>query len=483
MRNLSKKTYYIIGAVVVVLGVFGFFIFKAPAKSALGNAITEQVTQADINKKITATGTIQQSQTVGLNFISSGLKITKVNVAVGDKVKAGDVLAQADTTNLNIQLEQAEAQMNTAKAALDQIKAGPSAADMAAAQAQVARAQSSQVAAQAAYNINPSDATKQASLNSANADLASAQAALAAKQAGPNSYDVQAKQAAYDQAVASFNQSRQNLAGATIVAPWDGVVISQNGKVGDLAGQGSSGGSGSGSGNGGGNSSGSYSGGSSNSASSATASAVSSSNAVVTLQSTSADMQVISAIDETDISSVQVGQDVQVTVDSYPGKVFNGKVAQIAPQAITQSNVTYFNVTISVTNENDMLKTGMNSNVAILVASKKNVLAVPSEAVKEDNNNKKYVMVYDPAAKRPQRVSVDIGIDDGTMAEVKSGLNDGDKVVIGYRATTSQSTQSKGGFSLFGGNRNGGSRSGSGNSGGSSSGGGGFGGGSRGSGN
>lgn len=463
---MSKKTYYIIGAVVVILGVIGFFIFKSPAKSAMGNAITEQVTQADINKKITATGTIQQSQTVSLNFSTSGLKITKVNVAVGDKVKTGDVLAQADTTNLNIQLQQAEAQMNTAKAALDQVKAGPTAVEISGAQAQVAKAQADQVTAQQAYNSNPSDPIKQAALASANANLVSANATLAAKQAGPTTYDLQTKQAAFNQAQANYNQARQNIAGATIVAPWDGIVLSQNGKVGDIAGQGGSGSSSNSS------SSNSNSSGGGNSASSAIATVSGSSNAVVTLQSTSADMQVVSAIDETDISSVQVGQDVQVTVDSYPGKIFKGKVAQIAPQAVTQSNVTYFNVTISVTNENDQLKTGMNSNVAILVASKKDVLAVPSEAVKEDNNNNKYVMVFDPAAKRVQRVKVDIGIDDGAMAEVKSGLEDGNKVVIGYPSATTQSSQSKGGFGgMFGGNRNSSNRSGSGNSGGNRGGG------------
>lgn len=395
---MSKKVYYIIGAVVVLLGVIGFFVFKTPAQATTGNALVGTVKIGDIAKTVTATGVISQPQSYNLTFSGQGAKIAKVNVSVGDKVKAGDVLAQADLTTLNMQLTQAQTNLNSAKAKLDQVKSGATAADIASANAAVVGAQSALVKAQDTYNTTPNEVNK-AALDSANANLVSAQAAFSAKQSAPTSYDLATSQAAYDQTVASYNIAKQNVADATLKAPIDGIIVAQNGKAGETVGQ----------------------------------------LPVVALESTRSDMQINSSIDETDISSVKVGQDVDVTLDSYPGKKLTGKVSLISPQAQTQSNVTFFNVVIAVTNQDDMLKTGMNANIAILVSNVKNVVTVPSEAIK-GNDKFKFVLLANSGTAKPQRTRVEVGTDNGILTEIKSGLQDGDKVILGYTSGNSTST-------------------------------------------
>jgi len=87
-------------------------------------------------------------------------------------------------------------------------------------------------------------------------------------------------------------------------------------------------------------------------------------------------------VTETDIGQVQPGQTAQVTVDAYPDRRFTGLVEKIEPQAVVQQSVTMFPVLVTLSNKEGLLKPGMNGEVAILVESRENVLAVPNDAVR-----------------------------------------------------------------------------------------------------
>ena len=85
---------------------------------------------------------------------------------------------------------------------------------------------------------------------------------------------------------------------------------------------------------------------------------------------------------ETDIGSVQPGQQATVTVDAYPDRPFRGTVEKIEPQAVVQQSVTMFPVLVTMSNEEGLLKPGMNGEASVLVDRRDDVLSVPNDAVR-----------------------------------------------------------------------------------------------------
>jgi HlyD family secretion protein len=87
-------------------------------------------------------------------------------------------------------------------------------------------------------------------------------------------------------------------------------------------------------------------------------------------------------VNETDIGNVQPGQTATVTVDAFPNRRFVGIVERVEPQAVVQSSVTMFPVLVNLTNFDGALKPGMNGQVVMDIVRKDNVLAVPSDAIR-----------------------------------------------------------------------------------------------------
>ncbi|MFL5550846.1 MAG: efflux RND transporter periplasmic adaptor subunit [Gemmatimonadaceae bacterium] len=87
-------------------------------------------------------------------------------------------------------------------------------------------------------------------------------------------------------------------------------------------------------------------------------------------------------VNETDIGNVQAGQIATVTVDAFPNRRFAGIVQQVEPEAVVQSSVTMFPVLVTLNNFDGALKPGMNGQVVMDIVRKDNVLAVPSDAIR-----------------------------------------------------------------------------------------------------
>jgi HlyD family secretion protein len=87
-------------------------------------------------------------------------------------------------------------------------------------------------------------------------------------------------------------------------------------------------------------------------------------------------------VNESDIGRVRPGQKAKVTVDAYPGRVFNGVVEKINPKATVQQSVTLFPVLIRLENMDGALLPGMNSDVTIAVDEHDDVLTVPVDAIR-----------------------------------------------------------------------------------------------------
>jgi HlyD family secretion protein len=87
-------------------------------------------------------------------------------------------------------------------------------------------------------------------------------------------------------------------------------------------------------------------------------------------------------VNETDVGNVKPGQLAAVVVDAFPNSRFQGVVEKVEPQAVVQQSVTMFPVLISLDNRDGRLLPGMNGEVTMTVQDKKNVLAIPADAVR-----------------------------------------------------------------------------------------------------
>jgi HlyD family secretion protein len=79
---------------------------------------------------------------------------------------------------------------------------------------------------------------------------------------------------------------------------------------------------------------------------------------------------------------VHPGEPANVTVDAYPDRRFGGVVEKIEPQAVVSQNVTMFPVLVNLTNNEGLLKPGMNGEVSVLIDERDDVLAIPNDAIK-----------------------------------------------------------------------------------------------------
>ena len=196
---------------------------------------------------------------------------------------------------------------------------------------------------------------------------------------------------------------------------------------------------------------------------------------------TLSDMSVVTAevkVDETDIVAIRIGQDADVTIDAVPGKLFKGKVTEIGSQAVlrtsglatTQSTTSNqeakdFKVVVTLTNPPENVRPGLSTTAKIRTAEKKNVLAIPIQALavrtrkeleeaaknakkesgvtlaappppapgdpKKDEIQGVFVVNGKKAIFRP----VETGISGVTDIEITKGLQNGDEIVVGsYKA-------------------------------------------------
>lgn len=152
-------------------------------------------------------------------------------------------------------------------------------------------------------------------------------------------------------------------------------------------------------------------------------------------------------VDEVDISRIVVGQEVNVSVDSLPGKIFKGAVERIAPKGEMQRTVTVFAVFVRITDKDkSLLKPGMTADTRILTDLRKGVLLVPSPAVKLKD---KATGVYALQDGRNVWVEVKAGATDGRVTEVSGALKPGAEVVTSAVNSNDGKKSSKKRFGLF----------------------------------
>jgi HlyD family secretion protein len=197
---------------------------------------------------------------------------------------------------------------------------------------------------------------------------------------------------------ATLNQLEEQLSYTTIVAPMDGVILSRDVEIGDAV---------------------------------SSILVLGSTATLIMTEGDTRQVYVQGKVDEADIANVYLGQPARIKVESFRDRPFYGKVTKIAPMGVEKDNVTTFEVRVSINNPGGELKANMTANAEILMDEHKNVLTVPENAVIYDAQKNASVQIPDKHEKDGARkVAVKVGLSNGSVTEIASGLKEGDQVVL-----------------------------------------------------
>jgi HlyD family secretion protein len=428
----------------VVLGGIVLFSVNQANKGVVTVQTAKVAPQETLVSQVTASGEIKPTTYTNVTAQGYG-RITQIFVKEGDHVKRGDKLLLQENVQANADVQAQSAAVNSTESGVQ--------------------------AAEASYKAAQADLLlQQANLEKAKLDWERGQGLF--KDGLIPKQDFDQRKTGYDAAVAQVDSSRAHMLSlkamldqvrsqviqgramlvhtqdilhkTTYTSPIDGIVSYLPERVGDYVVMGMQ------------NANGSF---------------------IMTLS----DMSVVTAevkVDETDIVMVKMGQDADVTIDAVPGKVFKGKVTEIGSQAVlrtsglatTQSTASNqeakdFKVVVTLTNPPENVRPGLSTTAKIKTAEKKNVLAIPIQALavrtrkdlEEARKNAKKdsgVTLAAPPAPAPgdpkkdevQGVfvvngkkaifrPVETGITGITDIEVTKGLQQGDEIVVGsYKA-------------------------------------------------
>jgi multidrug efflux pump subunit AcrA (membrane-fusion protein) len=474
MRGVLRKRVIVPVVVVLALAATAGMVYASqqPAKVTYRTAAA---TMGTVTQVLPISGNLAAVGQADLDFAVSG-RVQAVNVQAGQAVHAGDLLATLDSSALQGALTQAQANLSSAQAKLSLDQAGPTAQNLAQAQAAVntatvglqsnrtSLADTQAVNAQAVMQAksawdaaqnteasdcaaNPSSAqcandrqtTSQASnsynaaqvkaqqtndqaqaqVNSAQANLQNAQAALTALQQGSTTQQIQMDQSQVTVAQVSVDTAQRNLNQATLTAPADGTV----GQVNIVVGQ-------------------SVSGSGSSSSSSATASTTSSSTTHAVSLITPGSYAVTGSVSDAQVGQVAVGQAARVT-PAGSTEALSGKVSAVATVATVTSGVATFGVTVAIDGDNPSLHAGVSASVSIIINQVSQVLTVPASAVRGTAAASSVQVLV---SGKPRSTPVQVGATDALRAQILSGLNPGDQVVIATVSSTVPTTTTRNGF-------------------------------------
>jgi membrane fusion protein, macrolide-specific efflux system len=375
-RRWFRKPLVWIVAVVVIAAIASLALRPPPPPRLL----TATVSRGALERTVVATGTVEARRLVSVGAQASG-QIESLKVALGDRVVAGQLIAEIDSTNQRNALRNAEAALANVRA-------------------QRAGQRASLVQAEAAYRrqsmMMENDATSRA-------DLEAARAAFEAAKAQLEAIDAQIAQTR-----TSLDTARANLDYTRVIAPSDGVVVAVVVEEGQSV------------------------------------NAVQSSPTIVKI-ATLDTVTVQAEISEADVIRVEPGQNAYFTILGDPDRRFPGKLRSIepAPESISENDspggsggtdrdeAVYYNGLFDVPNADGTLRIGMTAQVNIVLGRIENTLLVPLAALGERDPDGSYAVRVLDADGRPAQRSVQVGMKNQIDAQVVSGLRKGERVVIG----------------------------------------------------
>src|SRR5712664_584301 len=426
----------------VVLGGIVLFSVNQANKGVVTVQTAKVAPQETLVSQVTASGEIKPTTYTNVTAQGYG-RITEIFVKEGDHVKKGDKLLLQENVQANADVQAQSAAVNSAESGVQAAEASYKAAeaDLLMQQANLEKAKLDWERGQGLY--------KDGLIPKQDFDQRKTGYAAAVAQVDSSRAHVLSLKAMLDQVRSQVIQGRAVLVHqkdilhkTTYTSPIDGIVSYLPERVGDYVVMGMQ------------NANGSF---------------------IMTLS----DMSVVTAevkVDETDIVSVKMGQDADVTIDAVPGKVFHGKVTEVGSQAVLRSSgltttqtttstqeAKDFKVVVTLTNPPENLRPGLSTTAKIKTAEKKSVVAIPIQALavrsrKDIEEAKKSAKggssgsvtlaaslpasTGDPKKEEIQGVfvvngkkaifrPVKTGISGVTDIEITDGLQPGDEIVVG----------------------------------------------------
>lgn len=141
-------------------------------------------------------------------------------------------------------------------------------------------------------------------------------------------------------------------------------------------------------------------------------------------------MQIATHVNQVDIAKLKVGQTGEITVDSLPGVKIEGAIGLISPLAVVKNNIKGFTVTVTIRTRDERLKPGMTADVRFVVGKSDQALVVPLAGVFTEDDESKVVYLPQKSAGAPKKTTVTLGIVNFDYAEIKSGLKEGDSILL-----------------------------------------------------
>ena len=307
--------------VLVVLAVAAAAIWFWKGRGAGGDEQkfrTAAVEQGDIRVAISATGTLSALSTVDVGSEVSG-KVEEVLVDFNDEVTKGQIIARIDPSTFETQIEQGDATIANARAGLQTAQAGLRNAELD--YARKAKLVDQKLIARGDLDL------AQSARDQARAQVVSAQAQIRQQQASTQNF-------------------RLNLGRTVIRSPVDGVVLLRSVEPGQ------------------------------------TVAASLQAPVLFKIAEDLVRMEIVLAVDESDIGQVKQGQAVSFTVDAFPDRQFRGTVSQVRLSATNTNNVITYPVVVAVDNSDQVLLPGMTTNAEIEVSRRDNVLKAPNAAMR-----------------------------------------------------------------------------------------------------
>src|SRR5687767_94083 len=354
------------------------------------------VERGTIARSVVATGKIEPITKVEIKSKANGI-IKLLPVEVDQEVEAGTVLVELDRENLMARVREARATLQGARAAHQASEAQSEKSRVEAEGPEVDFARRSYDRAKRLFDqrLVAQHQLEEArtALDQAENRRRAAQSQLSIAQAG-----VAEAAANVAQAQASVERAEEELANATIRAPIRGRILARDIEIGTPV--------------------------------SSILNMGSAATPVITMGDIS-HVFVRGRVDETEIGNLRLGQPARIRVETFKDRTFHGKVTQISPMGVERDNVTNFEVRVSIDNPGHELKANMTANAEIVLEERPNVLIIPEAAITYDATRKASVEVLDARERTGRRrMSIKVGISNGTRTQVLEGLNQGDRVVL-----------------------------------------------------
>jgi HlyD family secretion protein len=351
---------------------------------------------------VTASGEIVATRFADIGSSVMG-RVVALNVAEGDRVKAGQVLARIDPvqarSDSQAAAEQVAALEAEERAARQQVASATAAVEQA-----TARDREAALALKRATELRTQGLTPQADFDAAKAsgDAASAQLAAARAELDRSGQLLGAAGRRVAQARAGVVRTRDILSKTEIAAPIDGVVSRLQVRLGEMV-------------------------------------VIGIQNQPGTTLMTVSDLSAINAeikVAEADVLRVAVGQAARVTLEAVAGREFSGRVVEVGASALpvvgSGAAAREFRVVIRLDSPDPGLRPGLTCDAEVLTAERRNVLTVPLQAVmlRPGPDGKDRTGVFAVRDGRAVFVPVKAGIIGGLDIEI-DGLSDGSSIVVG----------------------------------------------------